>query len=210
MFSLHTALLPPKQDAMASQFVADFGTNHQLPRFRDFDLERLSRVGRRNRVEIAFIADDTIFATSPGGHHAGIIGERLGGFLQSLESKPCKGNLSGGAMHTRVGGGVEPGQRLSVEIFQVRKMQAWPEVPPHLFHAVLDLALRLRPIRLAGLWAEACHIGKVKKTGIPMHDIVSITPRHHTFEVIVEQMLGNASQVSKSMEVTTNEPSAIR
>ena len=91
MFRLHTSLLPSKQDAMASQFVTDFRTNHQLPRFRDFDLERLARVGRRNRVEIAFIADDTIFATSPGGHHAGIIGERLVCRLQSLGSQPCKG-----------------------------------------------------------------------------------------------------------------------
>src|SRR6266852_2883919 len=43
-----------------------------------------------------------------------------------------------------------------------------------------------------------------------MHHIVCITPLHHTFEIIIEQVLGNASQVRKRMEVTTNEPGGIR
>ncbi len=43
-----------------------------------------------------------------------------------------------------------------------------------------------------------------------MHDIASITPEHHTFEVIVEQPLGNASQVRKRVQMTPNEPGGIR
>ena len=54
-------------------------------------------------------------------------------------------------MHTRIRRGGEPGQRLRVELFQVPKGQARPEIAPHLFHAVLDFALRLRTIREASL-----------------------------------------------------------
>ena len=151
MVSLHAPLPPPKQDAMASQFLTKLGTNHQLPRFGDVDLKRLASIGSRNGVEIAFITDEAILATSPGGHHAGIIGERLRCRLQSLPSQSCKGNLTGGAMHARVGRGVEPGQRLRVEIFQIPKMQAWPEISPHIFHPILHFALRLRSIREASL-----------------------------------------------------------
>jgi hypothetical protein len=60
------------------------------------------------------------------------------------------------------------------------------------------------------LRAEACYIGKVEKARVPMHDIVSITAEHHTFEVIVEQPPGNTSQVGKRVQVTPNEPGRIR
>ena len=90
-------------------------------------------------------------------------------------------------MHPRIRGRVEPGQRLHVEIFQILKMQARPEISPHIFHAVLDFAFRLRPIGFAGLRSKSCHIRKVQKARVPMHDILSITPQHDTFEVIVEQ-----------------------
>ena len=43
-----------------------------------------------------------------------------------------------------------------------------------------------------------------------MHHILSLTPQHHTFEVIVEQPPGNASQVGKRVQVTPNEPGGIR
>ena len=113
-------------------------------------------------------------------------------------------------MHPRIGRGVEPGQRLGVEIFQIPKVQARPEISPHIFHPILDFAFRLWSIRLAGLRAEACHIGKVQKAWIPMHDILRITPQHHTFEVIVEQPPGNASQVRKRVQMTADEPGRIR
>src|SRR5712692_6537964 len=69
MLSQHAALLPSEQDAMASQDFSDLRTNHQFPGFGDVDLECLASVSSRNRIEIAFITDDTILATSPGGHH---------------------------------------------------------------------------------------------------------------------------------------------
>ena len=109
-------------EPVASQFLADFRANHQFPCFSDFDLERFAGVGSGNGVEIAFITDDTILATSPTGQDTGIIGERLGGVLQPFSSKPTKGNFSRGPMHTRIGGRVEPGERLIVEIVQILKM----------------------------------------------------------------------------------------
>ena len=90
-------------------------------------------------------------------------------------------------MNTQVGSRVEPGQCLIVEIFQVTKMQAWPEVAPHIFYAILDLTLRLWPIRFAGLRGKSCHIGKVQKTGIPMDHPISVPTLHYAFEVIVEE-----------------------
>src|SRR5207247_9947807 len=77
MIYLHAALLPPKQDAMARQFVTDFRTDHQLLRFRDFDLERLACRGSGNRVEIAAIGDEAILTTSADGEYARIIGQCL-------------------------------------------------------------------------------------------------------------------------------------
>src|SRR5436305_1915994 len=112
-------------------------------------------------------------------------------------------------MHTRIGSRVEPAQCLGVEIFQVQKMQAWPEVSPHIFHSILDFALRLRPIRFAGLWSKSGHIRKVQKARVPMHDIVRITAEYHTFEVIVEQSLGNASQIRERVQMASNEPGSI-
>jgi len=60
------------------------------------------------------------------------------------------------------------------------------------------------------LRAESRYIGKVQEARVPLHDILSITPEHHAFEVIVEQPLGNATQVSKGVQVTPNEPGGIR
>ena len=76
MLRLHTALSSPKQNTVAGQFLTDFRANHQLPRLSDFDLERFAGVGSGNGVEIAFITDDTILATSSAGQDTGIIGER--------------------------------------------------------------------------------------------------------------------------------------
>jgi len=81
MLRLHAALTTASQDTVASQFLADFRANHQFLCFGDFDLERLAGVGSGNGVEIAFITDDTILATSPAGQDAGIVGERLLGWL---------------------------------------------------------------------------------------------------------------------------------
>ena len=89
-------------------------------------------------------------------------------------------------------------------------MQARPEISPHIFHSILDFAFRLWSIGFAGLRAEACYIGKVQEARVPLHDIVRITPQHYTFEVIVEQPLGNTSQVRKRVEMTPNEPGGIR
>src|SRR6266516_4243494 len=108
MLRLHTALSSPKQHTVAGQFLTYFRANHQFPRLSDFDLERFAGVGSGNRVEIAFITDDTILATSPAGQDTGIIGERLIGWLQPFSSQPGKGNFSRGPMHARVGGRVEP------------------------------------------------------------------------------------------------------
>src|SRR6266480_1694388 len=60
------------------------------------------------------------------------------------------------------------------------------------------------------LRAKACHIGKVQEARIPLDNSVGITPEHDTFEVVVEQPLGNPSQVRKRMQVTPNEPGGIR
>src|SRR6266702_8577718 len=122
MLRLHTTLSSPKQNTVAGQLLTDFRANRQLPRLSDFDLERFAGVDSGNRVEIAFITDDTILATSPAGQDTGIIGQRLGGVLQPFRSQPAKGNFSRGPMHTRIGGRVEPGERLIVEIVQILKM----------------------------------------------------------------------------------------
>ena len=81
MLRLHTALSSPKQHTVAGQDFPDFRADHQLPCLSDFDLERFAGVDSGNRVEIAFITDDTILATSPAGQDTGIIGERLLGWL---------------------------------------------------------------------------------------------------------------------------------
>ena len=122
MLRLHTALSSPKQNTVAGQFLTNFRANHQLLRLRDFDLERCAGVGSGNGVEIAFITDHTILATSPAGQDTGIIGQRLGGVLQSFREKPAKGNFSSGTMHARVGGRVKPSERLIVKIVQILKM----------------------------------------------------------------------------------------
>src|SRR5450755_795892 len=112
-------------------------------------------------------------------------------------------------MYALVGSGVEPGQYLIVEVFQVLKMQPWPEISSHIFDSIFNLALRLWPVRLAGLWGETSHISKVQEAGIPMHFSFRVTVFHHTFEVIVEQPFGNAAQVGKCMQVTPDEPGGI-
>jgi hypothetical protein len=83
-------------------------------------------------------------------------------------------------MHTRVGRGVEPSQRLIVEIFQIPKMSARPEISAHIFHPVLDLAFGLWPIRLAGLRGKSSHIRKIQKASIPMQPPLQhhATPPH--------------------------------
>jgi hypothetical protein len=85
-------------------------------------LVRFAGVGSGNGVEIAFITDHTILATSPAGQDTGIIGQRLIGWLQPFSSQPAKGNFSSGTMHTRVGDRVEPRERLIVKIVQILKM----------------------------------------------------------------------------------------
>src|SRR6266700_4392668 len=75
MIGLHTALLPAKQDTMARQDFPDFRTNHQLLRFREFELERLACIGSGNRVEIAGVRDEAILATSARSEHARIIAQ---------------------------------------------------------------------------------------------------------------------------------------
>ena len=76
MIRLHAALLLPKQDTMARQFVTDFRTNHQFLCFGDFDLERLARIGSWHRVQIAARGDEAILATSARSEHTRIIAGR--------------------------------------------------------------------------------------------------------------------------------------
>lgn len=42
-----------------------------------------------------------------------------------------------------------------------------------------------------------------------MDDAIRVASLHHTFEVVVEQSLGNPTQVSKGVQVTADKPGGI-
>ncbi len=109
-------------------------------------------------------------------------------------------------MNAQVGHRIQPVHGLLVKIGQTGVTEAGPEVDPHVMHTCFDLALGLRPIRLAGAGREAIIGGEVQILGMPVHDVRFIPTQHRCFQIVVQHFARHAAQVVKAVHVAAQPP----
>ena len=85
------------------------------------------------------------------------------------------------------------------------EVQTQQEIAAQIANAALDLALGLRPIRLAGARHKAVVIRKVLEAPIPDHTAVGRAMVHGGLEIVVEQLVHDATEVLKGMYVAAEE-----
>src|SRR6266571_5887964 len=82
-----------------------------------------------------------------------------------------------------------PGEGLAIEIIQIGKRNAWPEVVLDHSDRALDLALRLGRSRFADPWRHPDGGHEIGKTGVPVRNLVHHL-QEHTFHAVCERCLG--------------------
>ncbi len=159
----------------------------------------------RHRVVVAAVADQAVAAAAPVTDQAGVIGGLAGQRLQPLLRQPLGRHGPGGAMHPPVGHRLDPRPCLVIQVGQVGEGQPGPEGGAHIADPTLDLALRLRPIRVAGLGGEAIVGGEVEEGRIPMDGAVGVPFQHDGLEVVIEDAPGAAAQRLEGVQVAAQE-----
>ena len=138
-------------------------TCDQLPVLEDahlgrmvLDLDDPAPGGVRDAVLIAANGNHALMADPPlDGQHR-VVGPSWQGYeVRLLIRKVLVDNLLRGCMDPGVGYGNSPLLKLGIEVVEVTETAPQKEVLPHVTEWALDLALRLRPIRLAGATSEA-------------------------------------------------------
>src|SRR6266705_2401621 len=117
-------------------------------------------------------------------------------------SPAIDGAFVSSAMHPGIAP-LTPGSRLAIEIIQVGKRDAWPEVILDHSDRALDFALRLGRSRLTDPWCHPDGGHEIGKTGVPVRNLVHHL-QEHTFHAVRERRLGQATEVLKGLHQTAD------
>ena len=113
--------------------------------------------------------------------------------------EPIDGALFQRAVDAHVGGGIDPGPCLMVEILIVDERTTVEEPFSHVPYRAFDLAFGLSSIRPAGSDPEAPMVGKAEELGV-LEDAASLVPfivDDHGLHLIEKQLGGHAAEVGK-------------
>ena len=113
--------------------------------------------------------------------------------------EPINGSLFQRAVDPHVGGGIDPGPCLMVEILIVDERTTVEEPCSHVPYRAFDLALGFGSVGPAGSDPEAPMVGEAKELGV-LQDAASIVPviiDDHGLHLVEEQLGGYAAEVGK-------------
>ena len=113
-------------------------------------------------------------------------------------------------MQPDVGDVRQPVQPLPVQVVEVNKVCAHPEVLTHIAHHALHFALRLGAIRLAGVGRKAIVQSEVQIARIPVNLAPCAPAQDGGLQVVVQHLLRHPAKVLESVLVTAQPGAHIR